>query len=322
MQAVQVVARGKAKFVQVPVPELRPGHVLVRTQRLSLCGSDIQMLHYAADSSYPFPPGTTGHEMVGVVAAIDAPNSSLRVGDAVLALAPGHRAMAEYYLAPLEHVIPLPADKPIELLLQAQQFGTVLYACQRLPNLIGKTVCVIGQGSAGLFHVFQLRRMGARRVIAMDIDANRLERSRSFGATHIIHNAEVDAAQAIREINAGELVDLVVEAAGEVASINLAIDLVRIGGEILFFGYPRGQVIPFNFDALFHKCCRTQTVVNSSCETNQVSTRIALDLVASGQVDVGQLITHRFAFTDVFDAYELHRMRGDRCLKIVIEMPE
>lgn len=322
MQAVQVVARGKAKFVDVPVPELKPGHALVRTQRLSLCGSDIQMLHYAADTSYPFPPGTTGHEMVGVITGIDAPNSSLRVGDAVLALAPGHRAMAEYYLAPLEHVIPLPAGKPIELLLQAQQFGTVLYACRRLPNLIGRTACVIGQGSAGLFHVFQLRRMGARRVIALDIDANRLERSRAFGATHTIHNAEVDAAAAVREINDGELADLVVEAAGEVVSINLAIDLVRIGGDILFFGYPRGQVISFNFDSLFHKCCRAQTIVNASSEANQTSTRIALDLVASGQVDVGQLITHRFPFEQVIDAYELHRTRGDKCLKVVIEMPE
>jgi threonine dehydrogenase-like Zn-dependent dehydrogenase len=322
MKAVQVVARGQAKFVEVPVPELRPGHVLVRTRRLSLCGSDIRMLHFAPEAAYPFPPGTTGHEMVGTVAAIDASGSPLRVGDNVLALAPGHRAMAEYYLAPLEHVIPLPAGRPIEQLLQAQQLGTVLFACQRLPNVIGKTVCVIGQGSAGLFFNFQLRLMGALRVIALDIDDDRLRRSIAFGATHTIHNAEVNPVETIQQINGGDLADIVVEAAGEVAAINLAGELVRNGGEILYFGYPRGQVIPFDFDMLFHKCCRAQTIVGASVEPNQTSTRIALDLIDDGRIDVSQIITHRFPFADVMDAYELHRTRGDRCVKIVIEMPE
>ena len=134
--------------------------------------------------------------------------------------------------------------------------------------------------------------------------------------------AAVDPAAAIRELNSGELADLVVEAAGEVASINLAVDLVRNGGDILFFGYPRGQIIPFNFEELFHKCCRAHTIVGATVEANQVSTRIALDLIASRRIDVSSLVTHRFAFSDVFDAYELHRTRGDRCVKIVIEMPE
>jgi 2-desacetyl-2-hydroxyethyl bacteriochlorophyllide A dehydrogenase len=322
MKAVQVVTRGRAEFVDVPVPRLQPGHVLVRTRLLSLCGSDIRMLHFAPADAYPFPPGTTGHEMVGVVDDIDAPGSGLQVGDAVLALAPNHQAMAEYFLAPVEHVIPLPSGFSIEQLLQAQQLGTVLFACQRLPDLTGKAVAVIGQGSAGLFFNFQLKQMGAARVIALDREPLRLDRSLNFGATHTIHNASVDPSEAIREINNGELADVVVEAAGDVSAINLAIDLVRKGGDILYFGYPRGQTIPFNFDVLFHKCCRAQTIVGATVEPNQASTRQAIDLIATGQIDVSQLITHRVPFADVVDAYELHRTRGDSCLKIVIEMPE
>ncbi len=322
MKAVQVVARGKAIFVDLPVPAIQPGHVLVRTKRLSLCGSDIQMLHYSADEAYPFPPGTTGHEMVGVVEAIDVPGSDIKVGDRVLALAPGHRAMAEYYLAPIEHVIPLPPGMPLEILLQAQQMGTVFFASKRLPDVKDKTVAVIGQGSAGLFFDFALRRMGARQVIAIDLAAYRLELSAAFGATHTIHNEETRPADAIRELNEGELADVVVEAAGEVASINLAIDLVRNSGDILYFGYPRAQVIPFNFDGLFHKCCHAHTIVGASVEPNQACTRKALDLIATGKIDVRPLITHRMPFADVMEAYELHRTRGDQCLKIVIEMPE
>jgi threonine dehydrogenase-like Zn-dependent dehydrogenase len=322
MKAVQVVARGKAVFVEAPVPEIQPGHVLVRTRRLSLCGSDIQMLHHSADEAYPFPVGTTGHEMVGLIEAIDAPGSGMRVGDNVLALAPGHRAMAEYYLAPVEHVIPLPNGLPIEQLLQAQQMGTVFYASQRLPDVKGKTVAVIGQGSAGLFFNFRLRQLGAARVIALDIAPYRLTRSKAFGATHTIDNSLSNPIDAIRETSGGALADVVVEAAGEVTSINLALDLVRQYGDILYFGYPRAQVFPFHFDTFFHKCCRAQTIVGASVEPNQASTRTALDLIASGQIDVSPLITHRFPFDKIMEAYELHRTRCDECVKIVIEMPE
>lgn len=325
MKAVQVVARGKAQFVDVPVPELRPGHALVRAKCLSLCGSDIRMLHFAPEHEYPFPPGTTGHEMVGVVEAIDAPGSNIKAGDLVLALAPNHIAMAEYYLAPINYVLPLPSGMAIEHLLQAQQLGTVIFACQRLPEVAGKSVAIIGQGSAGLYFNYQLRQMGAYPVIAIDLEQRRLRLSKDFGATHTIHNARhtgADLAATLREICGGELPEIVVEAAGEVDTINLAIELVRQNGDILYFGYPRGQIIPFNFELLFHKCCHAHTIVGATVEPNQQSTRIAIDLVASGKIDVSRLISHRIPFANVIDAYEQHRSRGDECVKILVEMPE
>ncbi len=322
MKAVQVVERGKAVFVDVPKPKLSPGHAVVRPMKLSLCGSDVRMLHYAAEESYPFPPGTTGHEMVGVVEQIDDPTGAIKPGDLTLTLAPGHRAMSEYYLAPLEHVLPLPEGKPLDHLLQAQQLGTVIYACQRLPNVIGKTVAVIGQGSAGLWFDFQLRRMGAKRVIAIDLEEFRLSPAKSFGATHTVHNGSLEPLVAIQEINDGELVDLVIEAAGEVDSINLAADLVKKFGHILFFGYPRGQTIGFNFEQFFHKCCHATTIVGAAEEPNQTSTRLALDIIAGGEIDVTPIITHHFPFVQVRDAYELHRSRGDGAIKVVIDMPE
>lgn len=322
MKAVQVVARGRAEFVEMPIPDVVPGHVLVHTSRLALCGSDIYMLHYAADASYPFPPGTTGHEMVGTVVAIDVPDSSIQVGDRVLALAPGHEAMCEYFLAPSEAVIALPEGMPLEQLLQAQQLGTVLYASQRLPNIIGKNVAVIGQGSAGLWFDFQLRRMGAKSVIALDLEDFRLAPAKTFGATHTINNSQAEPSDAIEKITGGDLADVVVEAAGEVDSINLAIDLVRKGGDILYFGVPRGQTIAYNFDRLFFKCCRASTIVGAYDDPNQNSTRMAVDLIASGIADVTPLITHRIPFAEVHEAYELHRTRGDGAIKIVIEMPD
>lgn len=321
MKAVQVVARGEARFVEVETPSPQPGHVLVRCGYLSLCGSDIQMLHHAAESSYPFPPGTTGHEMVGTVIATGETRNDLKPGDRVLALAPGHRAMSEVFLAKNEHVVLLPNDMPLEELLQAQQLGTVIFASQHLPCIVGKTVAVIGQGSAGLWFNFHLRRMGARRVIALDLETHRLRLSNHYGATSTINNAQLDAEQQIRELNEGELADLVVEAAGEVDSINLAVQLVKKWGNILYFGYPRQQSFRYDFSELFHKCCSATTVVGASVEPGQVSTQIAVDLIYRGVADPKPMMSHRFAFKDVLDAYELHRTRGDGAVKIVIEMP-
>lgn len=322
MKAVQVVSPGKAEFVNVSAPEPKPGCAIVRPLKLSLCGSDIRMLCYAAPEAYPFPPGTTGHEMVGRIEEVDPPKGRMRPGDLVLVLAPGHTAMCEYFQAPLEHVLPLPAGLPLDHLLQAQQLGTVLYACRRLPNLIGKDVAVIGQGSAGLWFDFQLRRMGARRVIGIDLESNRLDIAGSFGATDTIHKVSSNALEALTEMTEGKLVDLVVEAAGELDSINLAVDLVRKHGHLLFFGYPRGQFLHFNFEQFFHKCCHASTIVGAQEETNLTSMRMALDLIAQGTVDVSPMLTHRFPFEKVMEAYELHRTRGDRAIKIVIDMPE
>lgn len=321
MKSIQVVARGKAQFIDTDKPAAAPGHVLVRTSHLSLCGSDIQMLHHAADHSYPFPPGTTGHEMVGTIESVGDAASPFSVGQRVLALAPGHRAMCEHYVAPYSEVIPLPDGIPIDVLLQAQQLGTVLYASQRLPNLVGKNVAVIGQGSAGLWFNFHLRRMGAKRLVAIDLEKFRLERSIPFGATHVVNNSVDDPSEAITEIFEGQLADVVVEAAGEIDSINLAVDLVKQYGDILYFGYPRSQVVPFHFDRLFHKCCRATTIVGAACEHNQESTRTAIELVASGEADAMSLITHRVKFDQAIEAYEMHRTRSDNAVKIVIEMP-
>ncbi|MCA9231409.1 MAG: zinc-binding dehydrogenase [Planctomycetales bacterium] len=321
MKAVQIVARGHAEFVEVPKPQVKPGHVLVRTSLLSLCGSDIHMLHYAPEAIYPCAPGTTGHEMVGIVEEVGQDVSGVQVGDRVLALAPGHLAMCEYYLAEMKYVIPLPPDLPLEELLQAQQLGTVIYACQRLPNLIGKNVVVIGQGSAGLWYNFQLRRMGAQRVIALDMEEYRLQLSKQYGATHTVNNSRQEPVEAVRSIIGGELADVVVEAAGEIDAINLTIDLVRKYGEILYFGLPRAQNFQFNYEDFFHKCCRANTIVGAAVEENQTSTRIALDLITSGVADAKPLITHHFPFADLLEAYETHRQRADGAVKIVIEMP-
>ena len=321
MRAVQCVAPGKARFVETPQPELRPGHALIRTLLLSLCGSDVHQVYFSPPDEYPFEVGTSGHEVIGLVEAVDAPGCALHPGDVALVLAPSLNAMAEYYLAPVDDVLVLPEGRSPEQLLMSQQLGTVIFALKRLPGLLGKDVAIIGQGSAGLFFDAMCRRLGAEKVIGLDIVAGRVDAGLKFGATHVINCAQEDALRAVERITGGKLADVVIEAAGEVETINLAAHLLKVVGHLMYFGIPRANPLMFDFWTFFRKYCYTTTSAGSAFEPGRRSFHAALDLVARGEIDVSPLLTHRLAFEQVIDGYELARTRADGVIKIVIEMP-
>jgi len=322
MRAVQLVAPGKVQFVDAPKPTLKPGYALVRTKLLSLCGSDVHSAFYEHAEAYPQKPGITGHEMIGVVEAVDAPGYGLKAGDVALTLSPYQEAMAEYYLAPAEDVLLLPnSARAWEQFLMAQQLGTVIYACKRIPNLMGKDVAVIGQGSAGLFFDAMCRRMGAERVIGLDVMPARVDAALRFGATHTVNNGQEDPVKAVERITDGRLADIVIEAAGEVETINLTAHLVKQGGHLLFFGVPRAYHFTFDFWTLFRKYCYTTSSGASAFEPGRRSFRMALELIGAGVIDVSSMITHHFPFERVAEAYELAKTRQDGVIKIVIAMP-
>ncbi len=322
MYAVQVIAPGQTEFVRIQRPYLEPGHVIVRPRYLSLCGSDVHMVYFGEIHEYPYGVGSSGHEMVGVVEAVDAPGSGIRVGDWVLTLSPSQLAMTECFQAPAAHVFVLPSHRAPQLMLQAQQLGTVIYSCKRLPNVLGKTVAVIGQGSAGIYFDFMLRRMGASLVIGIDFEAARLSTAKKFGATHIIRNGASNPLESLRALTNGALADVVIEAAGESTSINLAHQLVKKFGHLLYFGIPRNKTFDFDFGDFFERFCHTVSNSGTAFEPDHLSTKQALQMIASGDIDVEPLITHTFPLSRVMDAYELARSRGDNCIKILVEVPE
>lgn len=322
MRAVQINAPGQSTIIEVPKPKPNPGEVLIRTTQVSLCGSDTHALRFMEPEEYPLPPGNSGHEVLGVIDEINAPDSDLKIGDTVLALVQTNQGMAEYATLPAENALPLPDGSSAEHLLQAQQLGTVYYAAQHMFNVVNKDVVVIGQGSAGLWWNYVLRRMGARRVIAVDLQAHRLALSSHYGATHTIHNADISALSQLEELLGGELADVVVEAAGEAESINLAVALVKRLGDVFYFGVPRSHVMPFHMFEFFRKSPTVQTMVGALTDPGHSCTQMALDLIASGEADVGPMITHHFPFEEVQDAYDLQYTRDEGAVKIVVDMPK
>ena len=321
MDALQVVGRGKAEFVRTSFPELVAGHAIVQPKYVTLCGSDVWMLSHAPEAAYPFPPGTTGHEVIAEIVELGDGLEGHAVGDFVLAIAPDHRAMAERYLTPKENLLKLPAGKSREELLMAQQLGTVLYACKQLPSVIGKTVAVVGQGTAGLYFNFVVQRLGASKIIALDPKPNRLLLAHQYSASDTINIREEDPIEKVFAINDGKLADIVVEAAGRETSINLAIELTREDtGFFLQFGVPY-EPTSVNYGRIFTKCLKHKSIVHAGREPGHTSTLQALDLIAGDYVNVSPLLTHRFPFEKVLEAYEVHQNATDNAVKIVIDMP-
>jgi len=116
------------------------------------------------------------------------------------------------------------------------------------------------------------------------------------------------------------MVDIVVEAAGEAESIPLAVELVKRHGAILYFGVPRLDTVEFPFFTLFRKCLLVRAIVGALSDVNHECTRMALDLIATGEADVGPMITHHFPFEQVIDAYELQSTRDEGAIKVVVDI--
>lgn len=320
MRATQIMAPGKFQIVDIPKPTIGPNEALIRTTQVSLCGSDYHTIYCSNPSAYPLPPGMSGHEVVGVVEEINTPAAGIKVGDSVLALVRGNRGMADYSAVPVDDLLPLSNSLPTEYLLQAQQLGTILYASKHLPtSVVAKRVAVIGQGSAGLWWNYVMRRYGAREVIAIDLQGHRLAVAKAYGATHTVHNVDVDAITAVQELTGGELPDIVIEAAGEADTIRMAVGLVRKNGAILYFGVPRIDTMEFPIFELFRKTALVRTIVGALSDPNHECTRMALDLIERGDANVAPMITHHFPFDQVTDAFELQTTRDEGAIKIVVD---
>lgn len=321
MKASRIVAPGEIVFEEVPDPSPGKDDVVIRTIFLATCGSDIYVLHHAPAAAYPMASGTTGHEMVGIVAAVGSDVSTVEEGDFVLGLAPSHTAMCELFRVDAKNAFKLPRGRTLEEYLMAQQLGTVIYSCDRLPDIEGVTAIVIGQGSAGLFFDFMLKQLGAKTVIAMDLEETRIALSPSFGADYAFLNRDVDPVTKVKNLTSGKMADLVVEATGEIDAINLAAHLIREQGRLFFFGIPHQRTFLFDYDTFFRKYANTISCSGAMGQSDKSMFTRALSLIADGKVPASELTTHRFPFHDLSSAYKLAKSREDGAVKVIVEMP-
>ena len=303
---------------EVPVPEPTPNMVLVKTRLASICGSDLHIVYMGWNAyEFPLPPGYPGHEGVGEV--VDGGGTEFEPGDLVLTV-PNiweSKVFAGYQLVRPHFLLKLPRDVPEAHLLMAQQLGTVVFGCRRLPTLVGKTVAVIGQGSVGLFHDFMLRRVGAHRIIGIEPVAERLSAGRAMGLDEAIDVTGQRATEAVLDLTGGEGADLVIEAVGSVETLNQTLQMVRPLGRVAVFGLPPTmERVPFDWDTFFRKRLDIHTVFGAQDEPGLPAFQVSVDFITRGDIDMAPFVTHQLPITRVQEAFDLASSKEDGALKV------
>ncbi len=328
MKAGRWVDVGRVVCEEVPRPSPADGEILVRTAYTSICGSDLHSVYGGAPPP-AVPAGHPGHESVGEVVESRCPG--FEPGDRVLTVPHfvDGRCMAEYQALPGSFCIRLSDKAPLSHLLMAQQLGTVIYALRRHQlDLIGQDVAVIGQGSAGAFFTFLLKRAGARSVLVTDKSPARLAYSRHLGAdlTVLADPGLADGADragfrsAVLEATGGRGAGLVVEAVGSRETFPLSVELAADSATVLWFGLPEGTgAYPFSFPEFFVRRLTAYAISGTQGEPGLESFRYAVQLIADGAIDVAPLLSHMLPIDRVEEAFHMAHDRTDGALKVSIE---
>jgi L-iditol 2-dehydrogenase len=320
MKAARWVDVGRVVCEDAPVPPVADGQILLRTGYASICGSDLHSV-FLDTPSRPEAAGYPGHESVGEVVESRCPG--FEPGDCVLTVphAVDGRCLAEYQALPGSACIQLPTTTPLSHLLMAQQLGTVIYALRSHPlDLIGKDAAVIGQGSAGAFFTFLLKRAGATRVLVSDKSPARLAYSRQLGADLTVDADAVDFRSAVMEATGGQGADVVVEAVGSREAFPLSLQLAATGATVVWFGLPEDAGdYPFSFREFFRRRLTAHTNFGAQAEPGLESFRYAVRMIADGAIDVAPLLSHVLPIERVDEAFRIAHERTDNALKVSIK---
>jgi alcohol dehydrogenase len=226
---------------------------------------------------------------------------------------------AEYVRTPyadtsLYHI---PDDADEDALVMLSDILPTGFECGVLNGKVqpGSTVAIVGAGPIGLAALLTAQFYSPAQIIVIDLDNNRLEVAKRFGATATLNNAHGDVTKTVMEMTAGCGVDTAIEAVGIPATFELCGDLIAPGGTIANIGV-HGTKVDLHLEHLWD---RNITITTRLVDT--ASTPMLLSSLRTEKIDAKQLITHRFGLDDILEAYETFSHAADtRALKVIIEV--
>lgn len=319
MKAAVLYAPGDLRVEEVPVPEIGADDVLVEVMAAGICGSDIGRVMVTGTYNFPTIPG---HEFAGRVEKVGASVSHLKVGDRV-AVAPlmpcrkcqwceagkfhlcddydfmGSRsdgAFAQYLCAPATNVLKVPDNVPYEVAATIEPAAIILHGIHKLDIKLGDAVAVVGCGALGYFALQFAKLSGARPLIAIDIDDDKLDLARQVGADLCLNPVRDDVVARVREATAGRGVAVSLECAGSAPGRNLSIMAAAKQGTVMLYGTAYGDVT--FAEKAFARIVREELQVVGSWNSYSLPFPgkewfDIIGLLADGRLVVEPLITHR-----------------------------
>ena len=337
MKAAVYYNNNDIRIEEMPVPDIGPGEILVRIESSGICGSDV-MEWYRIKKA----PLVLGHEIAGTVERVGADVDSFSPGDRVSVahhvpceecryclkgqyslcdmlrttnFDPG--GFAEFIRVPEINVEKGTFLIPDGLSFDAAAFIEPLACVVRGMNSAGfregDDVLVLGSGISGLLFIKLLRAKGAGRIVATDIDPARLDAARRMGADEALDAAEATPDRLVK-LNDGRLFDLAVTCAGVEPVVLQALRSVDRGGTVLLFApLAPGVEITMPFFDLW----RDQITIVSTYAGPPADSREAMELLASGKIDIDDMITHRLPLDQTAEGFRLVA-EGSESIKVII----
>ncbi len=305
---------------EVDPPVRQTGQALVRVKRIGICGTDL----HAYEGNQPFftYPRILGHELAGVIDSIAENPYDLKQGDTV-AIVPylecgeciacrmgktnccrrlnvlgvhSDGGMRELMPVPVDHLVKADGLDPDETaMVECMAIGA--HAVRRAEIRPHEFVLVIGAGPIGL-GTMQFAGAEGARVIAMDINDQRLAFCRQELGVEFTINAAAEPQTVLEQITGGEFPPVVMDATGNPESMRNALNFLSHGGKLVYIGLFIGDFL-LN-DPEFHK---RETTLLSSRNATRLDFLHVIDLMKTGAVKTRPLITHRSDFTNLIDDF-------------------
>jgi len=328
MLAVKITGKGKVEVQDVPTPVPGDGEVLIKLKASALCRSDLHLYHGESvfEDSSKIAMITPGHEPCGVVEQVGTNVKCVRKSDRVaiyLALGCGKcsyclrgysmlckefrclgfdldGAHADYVVVPEVNCLPLPDEMSfIAGALSTDVGGTLYTACKRLEVNGTTTVAIFGVGPMGGGGVLIAKAYGAK-VIAVDLDPQRLKYAKNLGADEIINIKESDAVKTIKKLTNGLGVDVAIECSGNQKAQNDVLDCTKALGKVGFIGESKACTVnPSN------QFLRKLLDVKGCWYFNKADWSEITNFIITKKVDIEKISSHTFPIEKAAEAFRL-----------------
>jgi 2-desacetyl-2-hydroxyethyl bacteriochlorophyllide A dehydrogenase len=348
MKAVMLHGKGDVRVENVPDPKRQDStDVIVRITTSAICGSDLHPFHGRLPPDDPFP---LGHEFVGVVEEVGQEVRGVKRGDRVVApfsvscgfcyfcrnrlpaqcettnhavFGMGRRgggwpgAQAQFIRVPYADFMleRIPDDLTDEqALFLGDIFSTGYFCAENAGIRPGDTVAVFGSGPVGLCAQMAAHLFGPALVMAVEYVPYRLEFSRTLGCLPVDAGA-ADPVEQIRARTHGRGADATLEAVGNAAALQMAIQAVRPGGTISSVGVYVEKSFDFPVGDAF---LRDLTLKMGKCNARNYIAPL-MPLIQQGRIDPTRIITHRLSLDDAVRGYHIFDQKQERAIKVMLK---
>ncbi|KAA9038759.1 zinc-dependent alcohol dehydrogenase family protein [Ginsengibacter hankyongi] len=343
MMALVYHGPGKKSWEQKPLPVIqKPTDAVVKILKTTICGTDLHIMK--GDVPEVTDGRIIGHEGVGIIEEVGTGVSNFKKGDHVLISCItscgkceyckkgmyshcedggwilGHLidgTQAEYVRIPHadNSLYPIPAGSDEEALVMLSDILPTGFECGVLNGQVqpGDTIAIVGSGPIGLAALLTAQFYSPAEIIMVDMDDNRLEVAKTFGATQTINSRNVDVIEKIKSLTNGKGVDTAIEAVGTPDTFELCAEIIAPGGRVANIGV-HGKSATLHLETLWAK---NITITTRLVDT--VTTPMLLKTVQSKKLDPNNLITHHFKLDQIIEAYDTFgNAAKEKALKVIL----